>query len=458
MAKKEKRKGGKAAPQRQIIEGGFRTLPGQALPNVVLQMPEVFFFDLKKYMDAVNAALSIDHTNRVRLYDMYASCRFDLHLAGILDKRLRAVARNLPLEFQRDGVADEVITPQLNSPWMKELRKEIVLTEFWGFSLLEFWTDEEGNIRHHSVNRKHVDPVRRVLHKFQGDADGVPLENFRNLLLLGDGRDLGVYAELLVAVLYKRGDISDWARFCNVFGMPIREYTYEAGDEEARRRLISDASRQGANAVYIHPKDSNLNLVEAGNKTGSADLYKTFAEYWDSKMSIRVLGNTLTTDAKETGTQSLGTVHKEEEEGMNASDCDRIVDVLNFHVKPILGEMGFNVEGGEFVYVRKEEVDTDKQILIVEKLVRMGLPVEDDYLYETFGVTKPADYDRLKAEKEEERRAMREALASAGNGEEGQEGDTPPTAKEGGGKPSFAQRLMDFFGAAPRKGGAASDF
>ena len=88
---------------------------------------------------------------------------------------------------------------------------------------------------------------------------------------VGSERDLGIYAELLPAVLYKRGDMSDWAQFCNIFGMPVREYTYDAGDEEARRRVIADARRQGANAAYIHPKESELKLVEAGNKTGSSD-------------------------------------------------------------------------------------------------------------------------------------------------------------------------------------------
>ena len=49
---------------------------------------------------------------------------------------------------------------------------------------------------------------------------------------------LGIFAELMPAVLYKRGDMADWAQFCNIFGMPIREYTYDAGDETARKRLL----------------------------------------------------------------------------------------------------------------------------------------------------------------------------------------------------------------------------
>lgn len=208
-------------------------------------------------------------------------------------------------------------------------------------------------------------------------------------------------------MLYKRGDMADWARFANIFGMPIREYTYDAGDEEARLRLIADARRQGANAVYIHPKDSELTLIEAANKTGSSELYRTFAEYWDTKISIRVLGNTLTTDARENGTQSLGTVHKEEEEDMNTDDCDFLLDILNYQMRPIFASLGFDTEGGEFVFARQDKINPSQQIDIVQKLSSMGLPMDDDYLYETFRVRKPDNYDELKDQKEAERAAMR---------------------------------------------------
>lgn len=452
MSKKNKR----------IIQGGMLTPKGTPLPDIVLQMPEVFYFDLRKYMEAVHAAMSIDFSYRVQLYDMYESCRFDLHLSGIIDKRVRG-AQRFPIEFQRDGKADDIITPQLRSPWFKQLRREFVLTKFWGYSLFQFYLDEKGNIRYDLINRKHYDPVQHKILRMQGDRDGVPVESFPNMLFLGDERDLGIYAELLVAVLYKKGDMADWARFCNIFGMPMREYTYEAGDEKARARLLADAKQQGSNAVYIHPKDSDLRLVEAANKTGSAELYKTFADYWDGKMSIRVLGNTLTTDAKETGTQALGTVHQEEEEDMNSCDRDDILDILNYHMRPIFQTLGFNVEGGEFVYARKEAVDTDRQIVIVEKLNQMGLPIDDDYLYNTFGIEKPRNYDQMKAEKEAQRQMMREAMSHPGEGEEGDTQSDHNVHQAHGlrsddDKTPFKQRMRSFFGLAPNTSGAASDF
>lgn len=425
--------------RKRIIQGGLVDIRNTRQPDVVLQMPEIFYFDMNAYINSVKSALNIDFTNRVRLYDMYESSMLDLHLSGVLDKRLRGVTK-IPIEFRRNDQPDEAMNAQLRSPWFKELRKDLIMSHFWGFTLVQFYLDEDGNIRYDLINRKHYDPIHRKLLKYQGAIDGISIDEFPNMMFVGSERGLGIFAELLPAVLYKRGNMADWARFANIFGMPIREYTYDAGDEEARARLIADARRQGSNAVYIHPKDSELKLIEASNKTGSSELYRTFAEYWDAKMSIRVLGNTLTTDAKENGTQSLGTVHKEEEDEMNADDCDFLLDILNYNMRPVFQNLGFNVDGGEFVYARHDKINPSQQIDIVQKLSSMGLPIDDDYLYETFSVRKPDNYDELKLQKEAKRQAMRDALAA-------DKGDNKKTSQT-----AINNRLRSFFGLAPKTG------
>ena len=429
--------------QGKIIQGGMLVPQGMRQPDIVLQMPEIFMFDMNAYMQSVKAAKGIDFSNRARLYDMYDSTSLDLHLSGVIAKRMRGVTK-IPIEFRRNGVPDDEINKQIKSPWFKQLRKDLVMSEFWGFTLVQFYRNDEGNIRYDLINRKHYDPIHRKLLKYQGSMDGVPIDDFPDMLFVGSERDLGIYAELLPAVLYKRGDMSDWAQFCNIFGMPVREYTYDAGDEEARRRVIDDARRQGANAAYIHPKESELKLVEAGNKTGSSDLYRTFAEYWDSKMSIRVLGNTLTTDAKSTGTQALGSVHKEEEDEMNSDDRDFILDILNYDMRPIFASLGFNVEGGEFVYAKKDKINPAQQIDIVQKLSSMGLPIDDDYLYETFCVAKPDNYKQLKEEKEAAKVAFREQLGLQVNDDDKKKQDKNTD------KTAFKQHLKSFFGLAPQ--------
>ena len=411
MARKKTKQYHKAAaqPARLISEGSYNS---REVVDIVLSAPELFYFDIQKYINAINSAKAVDFSFRSRLYDMYESALMDLHLAGVLAKRLKGVTK-VPIEFSRDGVTDEEINRQLASPWMKQLREEIILAQFWGFSLLQFYTDDEGDIRFYSVPRKHYDPVNQVLLRHQTDSNGTPISEFPNMLFVGGERDLGTLAQILVAVLYKRNNYADWAKYCELYAIPIQEYTYNAGDEETRRQLLLDARQRGNNAVYIHPAESNFQFVESNAKSGTSELFKDFTDYWDNQIAVRVLGNTLTTSASSTGTQALGTVHKAVEEELNEDDCNTVLDVLNYYMLPIFESLGFNVSGGKFVSAKRKEVDTARQADIYLKMQQLNLPLDPDDVYETLGVKKPEDFDEQMAELEERRKALADALGGA---------------------------------------------
>ena len=452
------KKKGRPAANRPITSGGMTQLSEERRRlDIVLQSPEIFHFDIAKYMSSLQAASSIDFYSRGRLYDMYGSALLDLHLSGVIEKRLRGVTR-IPIAFRRDGELDETVNAELRGPWFRRFLKDILQSKFWGFSLFQFYRGEDGRIAYDLIDRKHYDPVRREILRYETDRSGVPVDEFSNMLEVGEGaRDLGLLAKLVPMVLYKRGNMGDWAEFCQIFGMPIREYLYDAGDEKTREKLLRDARNQGGNAVYIHPKDSDLRLIDCGSKTGSADLYERFMNMCNTEMSIAVLGNTLTTDAKATGTQALGRVHQDEENEMKEDDRDFVIDVLNYHMPGIFAALGVDTAGGEFVDVTRKEVDKTVQIGVVEKLSAMGLPISDDYLYDTFDVDKPKDYAAMKADREaraeEERRRRDEERALI----EQRLNGSQPEDEDGRRDSSLVNRLKSFFVRAPR-GGAPLDF
>ena len=134
-----------------------------------------------------------------------------------------------------------------------------------------------------------------------------------------------------------------------------------------------------------------------------------------STLCKALLGNTLTTDAKGKGTQALGTVHKEKEDDMNTDDRDFLLDILNYDMKSIFTNLGFNVEGGEFAYVCNEKTEPQTLLNIMQGMQQMGLPLDDDWLYEQFGIEKPKDYDCQKQLKEERHNAVQQALEQSSN-------------------------------------------
>ena len=200
----------------------------------------------------------------------------------------------------------------------------------------------------------------------------------------------------------------------------------------------------GANAVYIHPEGSGMQLHEAAGKSGTNDLYERFTNNCNDEMSIAVLGNTSTTKSDTNGTQALGTVQAKEQMKITEDDVQFVLDILNYDMTEIFSAMGVDTSDGEFVCVEQKYQDKQVQINVVSKLREMGLPMSDDYLYRTFDVEKPDDYDRMKREQEEQQAAREEQqrmLAERLNAE--------PTAEE---RKTFFNRFRDFFVRAPQRG------
>ena len=105
-------------------------------------------------------------------------------------------------------------------------------------------------------------------------------------------------------------------------------------------------------------------------------------------MSKAVLGNTLTTEASETGTQALGTVHNKVEQILIEQDALAILNLLNYDMTDLFAALGVNTQGGEFVYVEETDLEQVKvKAELLEKAVNVfDLPLDDDYLYEQLNI------------------------------------------------------------------------
>ena len=460
-----------------ITSGGNVPRPGQSRPPViVLTQPKRFGIDIADYTEAIRSAENIDFPRRYKLYDLYADILMDSHLSCVIEKRRNAVLCS-DIEFRRDGKPDDKVNEQIRSPWFSRLVSDIIDARFWGFTLCQFFKDGEW-IDYNLVPRKHADPVRSLILRHQTDITGIAWNEYPDLLFVGRPDDLGLLAKAAPWVIYKRNTTGDWSQFSEVFGMPIQEYTYDSDDEGSRERAISDAANVGSLATFVHGQDTSLNLIEAGNKTGSADVYERLCERCNNEISKLFLGNTLTTESSDTGTQALGTVHKKGEDKIAQSDRLYVLDVLNYEAADIFARMGIYTTGGEFCFPEKKDLDPTSKINILTQLCTgFNLPVDDDYLYEEFGISKPANYEMIKKEEQERRaREAEEAKAAAEqipqndgdteddpdkdnnpeNGEQGDDKDLPePTEKQ---KKTFKNWLKSFFAKAPLSGGAALEW
>ena len=443
-----------------ITVGGNFMMPGQKSPNViVLTQPKRFGIDISDYMAAIRAAENVDFSRRYKLYDLYADILMDTHLSCVIEKRKNAVLCS-DMEFRKDGKPDDAVNEQIRSPWFNRLLGDIIDAKFWGFTLCQFYR-ERGWADYDLIPRKHVDPVKKLILRHQTDITGLPWDDYADLLFVGSPDSLGLLAKAAPWVIYKRNTTGDWSQFSEVFGMPIQEYIYDSDDEESRKRAMEDAANAGNLAQFFHDKDTEFKLTEAGNKTGSADVYERLCERCNNEISKLVLGNTLTTESSEKGTQALGTVHKKVEDKVALADKRYVLDVLNYDMADIFAHLGINTAGGEFCFPERKDIDPTAKINILTQLgTGFNLPVSDDYLYEEFGIEKPANYEQLKKEKEKERERIEAAASQVRNQDEGEEDEDDrkepePTPAQ---KKSFRGWLARFFGQAPSGGGADLDW
>ena len=459
----------------RITAGGNVPVPGQKGPSViVLTQPKRFGIDIADFTSAVRAAENVDWPRRTALYDLYEDILIDSHLTCVVEKR-RAALLCSEIEFRRNGAPDDAINSQIRSPWFRRMLSDMLDAQFWGFTLLQFYKDGDW-INYDLIPRKHVDPVRKTILHRQTDITGTSWDEYPDLLFVGTPRALGLLSKAAPWVIYKRNGVGDWSQFSEVFGMPIQEYTYDTDYDDSRQRAIDDASNAGSLAVFVHGKDTSLNLLEAGNKTGSADVWERLGDYCNKEISKAILLNTLTTEASSTGTQALGTVHKKSEDKVLQSDRQFILDVLNYDMADIFLALGIDTRGGEFCYPEKKDIDPTSKVNIITQLkTGFNLPISDDWLYEEFGIEKPEGYEAIKQRQEEEEREAREKeelMAAASlvrqtdDGDPDPDDDTEPDPdpQKGGQdapakkKRSFKDRLRDFFAPAPQSGGADLDW
>lgn len=435
-----------------ITVGGNFMAPGQKKPNViVLTQPKRFGLDIADYMSAIRAAENVDFSRRYKLYDLYSDILMDTHLTCVIEKRKNAVLCS-DIEFQVNGKPDETVNEQIRSPWFNKLIGDIIDARFWGFSLCQFYKEGEW-VDYDLVPRKHVDPIKKLILRHQTDVTGLPWDKYTDLLFIGSPSDLGLLAKAAPWVIYKRNTTGDWSQFSEIFGMPIQEYIYDSDDEESRQRAMEDAANTGSLAQFFHAKDTEFKLTEAGNKTGSADVYERLCERCNNEISKLVLGNTLTTESSENGTQALGTVHKKVEDKVAQADKNYVLNVLNYDMSDIFARMGINTAGGVFCFPEKKEIDSTTKLNIITTLKsNFNLPVSDDYLYEEFGVEKPDNYEQIKKEREEQPPHNNIPVQAP---ETKEEKDPEPTMAQ---KKSFRNWIASFFGKAPSDGGAALDW
>jgi hypothetical protein len=381
--------------------------------------------DIGSFKNALQSAESIWNPNRVLLYDMYNDCLLDGHLSGIINKRIDAVL-NKEIYFEdAKGERLDALNQLIDSELFREIIRKILETQLWGISGLEFIPGSE--LKYREIPRKHIRPeAKKIVFEQYGD-DGVVYEDISNIWIMGKADDLGLLLKCSPYALYKKGTYGDWAQYVEIFGQPVRVVKYDAYDEKTKLELRQVLDESGSSLALMIPKQADFEMKDGKQSNGDGQLQERFKTSLDNEMSVIILGNTeTTTSSRSSGYAQAKEMGKQQIE-ITKSDIKYVRSFLNSDkFLGILKSYGYPVDGGSFSFEIEIDLNELKTRLEIDEALASKVPIDDDYWYANYGLSKPNNYDALKKEMEE--RKSRESEEGSREKKEGEKPNSKPQA------------------------------
>ena len=194
--------------------------------------------------------------------------------------------------------------------------------------------------------------------------------------------------------------LQDWMRFAEIYGQPIRLGKFHAAASEKDKRILYHAvSQLGTDAAAILPEGMTIEFPSAADGTARSEIYSDLLAYLDSKISIAVLGQTLTTQEGSSGSYALGQVHNLVRQDIEHADGRQLAATLRRDlVVPIVAlNHGPRKAYPKVKIERESSVDVNLMSQALERLIPLGLRVRADEVRTRLRFSAPKKDDEVLA-------------------------------------------------------------
>jgi len=342
----------------------------------------------------------------------------DGHIAGVLDTRFNATT-GLPREVTPGNEGDNAkrladVVRTVFDRWhtFEADVQALMLSLVYGYRPAEIeytvWPDGlVGIVKLHDRDPESycfdVDYNLR-LRTIQHPSDGEELDPRKFVVLVHQPRannpyGVGVGRGLWWLTWIKRNGLKSWLVAVEKFGVPTIHLSHEVGLTKAQRdKLIDAGNKVMTDTVLATSKDVDVKLLETrGGISGHLDLLT----YLDDQMSKRVLGQTMTADAKNTGLNSRAPAEASKvRQDILERDALWVSTFISGTIFRYLVDFNFGQQPEEdypFLTINAQPPEdtkslADRDVILVKDL---GLPVSRAYFYERYGVPTPEDDEEL---------------------------------------------------------------
>lgn len=196
--------------------------------------------------------------------------------------------------------------------------------------------------------------------------------------------------------------------FAQIFGMPIRWANYDPNASKETIDLICDMlANMGSAGWAAFPSGTTMELKEAMKAAGD-NPHIALLKAADTICDIIILGQTLTTDAGDRGTQALGTVHKTVLDGRKLAAANFVGRILNRQLIPAICLLNFgNTEECPYFMTQADEPDDSKAMAERDQiLLNAGVEMPKAWFYERHEIPMPGEGEDVVAGRNQDESSM----------------------------------------------------
>ena len=348
--------------------------------------------DINDLIAAINKAESTYNPLRYVLYNIYQE-NIDVvaQVRALINIRHARLLQREMQYIKKSGKVDEPMTEWLQSPKFKKFLTDILDTQFWGFSLFDFTTyagDEWFN--YDMVNRKHVDPIRKQVLKFEYSIDGTPYNDKardKYVMPVGEDRDLGLLKNISFIAIHLRNLTSDMMNYVELAGNNFTIIKTKNNDPRLNTQAMEAMRNMGSSGQLQLPDGLADVQMESLSSSQQNQLFTSIFDLLNKELSKLILGSTMGVD--DGSSRSQAEVHERTMLNIFESDAQYILDVLNYQFADKLPLFGKNAKG-RFNFDENHTAEDMTEISKDKELMAMGLNFTPDYLAKKYGVPPDA--------------------------------------------------------------------
>jgi phage gp29-like protein len=186
--------------------------------------------------------------------------------------------------------------------------------------------------------------------------------------------------------------------YAQLFGIPRRIAYYEPGDQTVYQQLVT-MMRQSAAATWgVFPKGTQVEDQAAAGSSGGHMPQERLIEEADKVCDIMLLGQTLTTEVRESGSRALGQVHRTVMDEILEAAAKYAAKIITNQIVP--GIISYNYGNLDELPTLEPVIKSPKDLMQLAQSYnilfnQMRIPVRKDELYDRIEFTPPDDDSEL---------------------------------------------------------------